>query len=497
MVTIRRGLVLSIEIIAVALIVSRSQAGPLPSNATGCAPGARCISVTEGGTPSTTGDLIAQCRGKFADFIVPKDTIPGGYGGPWFQPKLIEKATTSGPTAARPWLAFDPRVEADRLKYLLALRNYAFGGAPVRALTLQLTADAAYRDPAGGPVASSLKSQAWYPAPRMTFGRPSDPGTREAAHGMTRERRVSIGELGGNTQAFMNYAVAYYDARGAQTYQRVWSTATPGKDMPNLGQMQIAEGGFVYKLLFSAAKPTDFPQDILAGSVSANILPNAGGQPLPVRLLQIDVAVKDNRSPVTGWYFATYAYDASIGGGSPWRRMAPVGLMWGNDPQGPPLTESWINPAAPLYARNHLGVDGRLNGPVDNPASSCMSCHSTAQAPTVAQMVPSGPCAQPSLLASWFRNLPGSAPFGRFTPTGGTCDTTPPPNAPSAGDYSLQLASTVSRALSGSPTFNPCTWDTANPVPAPPAGPGSAGRMAAPAADAAPSAAPVFEVTRE
>ena len=145
--------------------------------------------------------------------------------------------------------------------------------------------------------------------------------------------------------------------------------------------------------------------------------------------------------------------------------------MLGNDPNGPPLAQSWINPNAPAYARQHLGADGRLNGPVDNPASACMSCHSTAQAPAVAQMLPQG-----------------SQAFGRFTPSGQGCITTPPANAPVAADYSLQLAATVSRSLTTPATFNPCTWDTANPPAA-----------ASPVPAAAPSSnvAPVFEVTRD
>ncbi len=91
--------------------------------------------------------------------------------------------------------------------------------------------------------------------------------------------------------------------------------------------------------------------------------------------------MRDDRAGSTGWYFSTLAYDKSIVGTSPWLKMVPVGLMCGNDPAGPPLTMSWINPTAPAYAKAHVGVDGRLNGPVDNPASACMSCHGTAQAP--------------------------------------------------------------------------------------------------------------------
>jgi hypothetical protein len=93
--------------------------------------------------------------------------------------------------------------------------------------------------------------------------------------------------------------------------------------------------------------------------------------------------------------------------------------------------------------------------------------------------------------ASWFRNLPGTEPFGRFDPQGGTCETSLDGLALTAADYSLQLAATVTRAISGPASFNPCTWDEANPPSASPPGP-------APLA-ALPAAAPVhvFEVTRD
>ncbi len=434
--------------------------------ATGCAPGARCLSVTSSGRPSGSGNYVAQCRGKFADFIVPKDTIPSSYDGPWFQPSLLEKAATGVPSVARPWQAFDPRDPDERLAYALALRNYALTSKVAKSLTPQLTADSNYRDPAGGAVATALRNQAWYPAPRMFYGPTDSPGTREAAHGMTLERTVRVGELGDNTVAFQNYAVAYYDARGGRVFQQLWKTTTPGVDNPKLSGMRFTEGSFVFKLLYSAAKPSNFPDDLLADSLKLDILPNPDGPKVSVRLMQIDIAVKDKRAGPTGWYFATYAYDAARPGASPWRKMVPVGLMWGNDPGGAPITESWINPDAPAYALAHLGVDGRLNGPVDNPASACMSCHSTAQAPSVAPMLPTGACNQPPFREKWFRNLKGTTAFGRFQPSGQACVTASPGVTLTAADYSLQLSATVARALptaTGGQTFNPCTWDEDDP----------------------------------
>jgi hypothetical protein len=381
-------------------------------------------------------------------------------------------------------------VESQRLAYLLTLRNYAFASEQVRSLIPTLTADTDYFDPAGRAVPAAQRTQKWYPAPRMMYGNPSTPGSssREAAYGMTLERRVRSGELAGNTQAFLNYAVAYYDARGARTYARVWSTATPGRDTPKREHMRVTAGGFVYKLLYSAAPPSAFPTDILQGSLGLKIIPNTNSAPLDVRLLQIDIAVKDDRAGPTGWYFATYAYDRTIAGNSPWLKMVPVGLMWGNDPNGPPLVESWINPAAPAYAKAHLGVDDRLNGPVDNPVSACMSCHVTAQAPSLASILPPSSGACLSERPKWFRNLPGTTPFGRFDPNG-SCQTSLDGVTLTAADYSLQLGDTVTRAVAGAASFNPCTWDDATPPPPVPAGPSGAARGQKPPR--------VFPVTRD
>jgi hypothetical protein len=95
--------------------------------------------------------------------------------------------------------------------------------------------------------------------------------------------------------------------------------------------------------------------------------------------------------------FTTLVYDSRVPGDA-WDKMIPLGAQWGNDPQatqpGQPLTENWNNPNAPLYATQTLGWGGRLSGPNDGarnniaingkvllnePDSSCMSCHSTAQ----------------------------------------------------------------------------------------------------------------------
>jgi hypothetical protein len=119
-----------------------------------------------------------------------------------------------------------------------------------------------------------------------------------------------------------------------------------------------------------------------------------------------------------------------------------------------------------------------------------MSCHSTAQAISAAQMMPTGGCTSQS--ANWFRNLPGTQAFGRFTPQGSTCVTDMTGLTLTAADYSLQLASTVTRAVSTTSTFNPCTWDDDAPPSATPSAPAGAG-----ASRGAPPSVPSFEVTRD
>jgi hypothetical protein len=140
----------------------------------------------------------------------------------------------------------------------------------------------------------------------------------------------------------------------------------------------------------------------------------------------MDVAVRDARADeTTGWVFGTFVYDADEPAGDPWRRMAPLGLMWGNDPtitpndikQGKKLKETWINPNLRTLKYQHLGWAGRLNGPIDNSTSSCLSCHATAQSKGRMPMIPD--------LGYWFRNVKAGQTF----------------NDPAQSlDYSLQLA---------------------------------------------------------
>jgi hypothetical protein len=135
-----------------------------------------------------------------------------------------------------------------------------------------------------------------------------------------------------------------------------------------------------------------------------------------------------------------------------WENLVPLGIQWGNDPhisdndftnkvpkqtkRNPNLKETVINPDDDELPPTHLGWNGRLNGPVDNYMSSCMSCHMTAEAPTKSPMSPlfqskdKIPPVGSTEWMRWFQNLNCGERFDKDQPTTST-------------DFSLQLAQSL------------------------------------------------------
>ena len=399
--------------------------GSRSDEAKGCAPHTTCLAVQE--------NSIAQCSSGFPDYVWPSDWMPFGYTGPWF--KASQSYPTTAPSGDSPWLniKFDDGT-VGAMDYLYALREYAFEGM----------IDADFRP-------QDNKIRSWFHMPMMTFG----PRRREPSHGLTSERSVTGPELGlkqGTT--IHNYAIGFYNAAGAVTIGEVWKSASP-----NLQKAKFLPGTMTFKILFSDVKAQDFQgEDLLEGAPQWNIITPLGRQ--SVRLVQMDVATVDPRSP-TGWVFGTFAYQKSAGDLSSWRRLRPVGLSWGNDEgftpsdqqSGKKLRETTISEPIPLYAASHLGWAGRTNGPVDNPISGCLSCHSTAQFPVVAPIVPPATCITDNQKLHWFRNFPGSRPFGAVDST--TCSPIQIDDPLFSLDFSLQMQVAVQSALQFK-NANPC-----------------------------------------
>lgn len=346
-----------------------------------------------------------------------RDDPPPGWTGHVFRLSQSYPLTLP-PEEPYPWKAFDPKTLTN--DYLRAVLQYALDG----------NVDADWEG-------ENNKRRKWYHAPWLHWGR----NGREFVRGLTHERVSMPGELA-TTQVdtFQNWAVGMYNDRGGYTVGQVWKDATA----PNERAAIFPEGTVSIKLLFTSATVDQVPYlkgakewtAYVYSSVNIPTNPLARRSVATVRLLQIDVAVKDKRvSDTTGWVYGTFVYNGDLPGGSVWDKMVPVGGMWGNDPdltvraarQGRIVREGWINSARDVPFQ-HLGWAGRLNGPVDNPISSCLSCHSTAQWPAKAPLVPPRNVAYDSVeWMRWFRNINGE----NDTFSAGTVSL----------DYSLQLLS--------------------------------------------------------
>lgn len=300
----------------------------------------------------------------------------------------------------------------------------------------------------------------WYHAPWMHPG-------REFIHGMTHERTSRPHELAPTqTGSFQNWAVGLYNAPGGFAIGKVW--ASPNAPDPTLAR--FPDGTVAFKLLFTQAPVSQVPylKNDFEWLSDINQISKTGKPPETLRLLQIDVAVRDTRNDaLTGWVFGTFVYDGNSPGATPFQRLIPVGLMWGNDPtkviSGGALKQTFINPG--LNIPQHLGFKKRLNGPVDNPVSSCLSCHSTGSIslnpprPTINGIPPNNPTN--AQLRSYFRNVKSGVPF---TP------------GYTSLDYSLQLQVGIAKFVSSGtpPPPNP-----AGPTSSAIAAPGTAKRRKA------------------
>jgi hypothetical protein len=323
---------------------------------------------------------------------------------------LRQDYPTKAAADAQPWTRFDPRTEPDA--YLRAALSYLFEG------NIRSDPEASF-----DPILNTKR--AWYHAPWLDSGTSG----REFIHGLTRERVSRPYELAPQqTHYWNNYAVGFYNALGGMILGRVWKDHAN----PNAAAAVFPNGTVAAKLLFTTAPVTEVPYLQGAPQWQAYVYPDpselnpqATGPRavLRLRLLQVDIAVKDERAAdTTGWVFGTLVYGGGPGGrtGSGWTNIAPIGVMWGNDPAYSgtgPLSQTWLNPSVHMP---HVGFQGRLNGPVDYPSSSCLSCHGTGEVPS-GTMLP----AQGVDPAPWFRNIKSGRPADA---------------GHQSTDYSLQLA---------------------------------------------------------
>lgn len=382
----------------------------------------------------------------------------------------VELASNSCADAARLWENFDFKTQSK--EYMTEILKYAFEG--------NLESD--WR------VQNNLIRK-WFHAPWMHAGKYG----RAFIHGLTRERKTCREELLGSrakcapdAPQYQSWAIAVYNSRGAFYLGKVWEEMTQS-EIPNAKNFPaegFPDGSVSLKLIFTEADRSVAPylensvewladtKRARASGSSAGECLNAAGEPnekcfARLRLLQIDVAARDDRSP-TGWVFGTFTYNkdaqpifdypfaANLSATEKenlqrWLRLEFAGLMFGNDEDvslGGNLSESVINRQNPVTP--HLGCGGRLNGMIDAPASSCFSCHSMAETPRnlaiEAMPYKDMECREEEMI-KWFRTIkPRDADSSKRTFT-----------KPEFGkeivslDYSLQLREGIMRYCEANP----------------------------------------------
>ena len=259
------------------------------------------------------------------------------------------------------------------------------------------------------------KVRKWYHAPWLHW----DANGREFVHGLTRERDSLRGELSkSQTNQYQSWGVGLYNGAGGYTVGQVWKNP----QAPDPGKADFPVGTVSVKIFFTQADEKEVPYLKGAKTWEAFIhedLQNSLRRKIEtLRLIQVDLAVRDSRADKTGWVFGAFVYNGLLEGKTVWDKMVPVGLMWGNDPgvteemvksKEVKIQETWLNSDLDFLPKKG-GHAGRMNGPLDNPASSCLSCHSTAQHVPISPLLP--PETLPlKLKMQWFRNLKYPEPF--------------------------------------------------------------------------------------
>jgi hypothetical protein len=218
---------------------------------------------------------------------------------------------------------------------------------------------------------------------------------REPFMGLTKERGPGAGDLSmTNVEGYQVWAVGFYNTLGATVLGRIFADPC-NATLPQ--SVNFPEGTVSIKFLFTDASTDEVTYLREAPEYDANIdIAGSGSRTRPVdqrqkravRLLQVDISVKDRNAPDTLWVFGTFGWVGPNKGDGLYDNLVPVSLQWANDPgiYDTRIAESWVNPnlRGVMFGwdkRPTLGFNGRANGPADNIRSSCLSCHAAGRIP--------------------------------------------------------------------------------------------------------------------
>jgi hypothetical protein len=377
---------------------------PLLLLAGACTPAVEEEEMTEAPEAETESDIEGG-QMEDASELAYADTVSGpppGWEGPVFELSHDYPTTDPGecPESTCGWLGVDVDFDSTEpqqwegawVEYMDAIFEYVKEG--------QSLSPEGWNASVGG-------ETRWFHIPWMAY----DPKVgREFVHGFTNERTAYLSDFEGNDtggagrnldfgihalpiagggsteQGFETWAVGFYNPWGGYAVGGSWGTnglPIMEGDPSQAAGLPFPEGTVVAKILFTTATPADVPY--LEGSPEwqADRHVQTGGcdrEVQPVYLVQMDVAVVDERAP-TRWVYGTFGYNGTLDSTDVWERLSPLGLQWGNDHGSWPAVERDASEPihqsvlAPIDIYEHYGCDGRLAGPVDNKMSACMACH--------------------------------------------------------------------------------------------------------------------------
>ncbi|CUH80751.1 hypothetical protein [Tropicibacter naphthalenivorans] len=346
------------------------------------------------------------------------------------------------PSEMPPFWELDPTDPVQALDYLVGVKTYS------------LTGNAPSWDPFQNAQAN------WYHIPWLHSSPTAYPpnGGTEGFRGLIKEAPISQGQIGPNQTDqegnYSVYAITLVNDIAGYTLGQMW--ADPTNPDPRTTDARYGGGfkdGAVFaKLLFTDAAKDGADIAVLQnpvewrGYITQNFWTSDKRTVQPLRLVQMDVAVRDSRAGETKWVMGTFAYNGAADPKAQddatrmQNNLIPVGVQWGNDPDntepgyitGFPATETRSNPGLketvifdhpdlnPHLPPQHLGWNGRLNGPVDLSTTSCLSCHINAQYPALVSLVPDGAVPDggtevPKQAGTdewmfWFQNTPAAMP---------------------------------------------------------------------------------------
>jgi hypothetical protein len=309
---------------------------------------------------------------------------PGqGAGLPVF--KLRSDYQNAPSTEDRPWKGIDIRTKAGAAQLALVLQKYVYEGMATQDLARPDNNFVAEKSP-----------RYWCHMPWMNVGR----AQREAIHGLTMERDLAPSpgiDLFREAQPGTSWGIGFYNAVGCKTIGNVFGSSNQPKKLADWKQAKFADGTVTYKILFTTSPTPFFKEHGLTWKANVSEVGSTSRNVRDVYHIQMDIAVRDSsilgtRPEYGHWVMTTYYLDPNYDldqefkellgpKGNPVRtlkglpggllKMRPQGIQAGFDL--PSRGDTVL-----LGSAQTNGRDQRLNGPADNPASSCLGCHGTA-----------------------------------------------------------------------------------------------------------------------